>query len=319
MSINIDTARAKGIYPGTLPLDRVEVLGSVDGVTTSLQLSRNSRPPMLDHQDKYMMKAQVHVSKSFTISDVQPLPRRKHYCQIYQVVKHMLRGRLLASFQDREHEGGDTRSQDVMEMIRLSSIKDLGPLKYFLGIEVARIKDGLVLSRRKCIIDIIKDIGMMGCKPCSFLMEQNLKLNKENEEPRVDARAPVSWKSKKHTVVSRSSTEAEYRAMAVTVSEINRMRWLLEKIEVKQIGPTPIYCDNKAARNIATNLIFQERTKHLEMDCYFVRERADSQEVVTLPIHTKMQVADLFTKALGQQQFESLVGKLGMQSLHAPS
>nr|GEX94501.1 retrovirus-related Pol polyprotein from transposon TNT 1-94 [Tanacetum cinerariifolium] len=74
-------ARAGGIYPGTLPLDRVEVLGSDNGVTTSLQLSRNSRPPMLDHQDKYMMKAQVHVLKSSTIFDVQPLPRRKHYCQ----------------------------------------------------------------------------------------------------------------------------------------------------------------------------------------------------------------------------------------------
>nr|GEV86914.1 ribonuclease H-like domain-containing protein [Tanacetum cinerariifolium] len=60
-----------GIFPRTLPLDRVEVLGSFDGVTTSLQLSQNSRPPMLDHQDK-----------------------------IYQVVKHMLRRRLLASFQD---------------------------------------------------------------------------------------------------------------------------------------------------------------------------------------------------------------------------
>nr|GFC36438.1 hypothetical protein [Tanacetum cinerariifolium] len=85
---------------------------SDDGVTTTLQLSQNSRPPMLDHQDKYMMKAQLHVSKSSAISDEQPLPRRKHYCQIYQVVKHMLMGRLLASFQDHEHEGGDTRSQD---------------------------------------------------------------------------------------------------------------------------------------------------------------------------------------------------------------
>nr|GEW67624.1 hypothetical protein [Tanacetum cinerariifolium] len=66
---------------------------------------------MLDHQDKYMMKAQVHVLKYFTISDILPLPRRKQYCQIYQVVKHMLRGRLLASFQDHEHKGGDTRSQ----------------------------------------------------------------------------------------------------------------------------------------------------------------------------------------------------------------
>nr|GFB00031.1 hypothetical protein [Tanacetum cinerariifolium] len=87
------------------------IKGSDDGVTTSLQLSQNSSHSMLDHQDKYMMKAQVHVLKSSTISEVQPLPRRKHYCQIYQVVKHMLKRRLLASFQDREHEGGDTRSQ----------------------------------------------------------------------------------------------------------------------------------------------------------------------------------------------------------------
>nr|GEZ41536.1 hypothetical protein [Tanacetum cinerariifolium] len=69
------------------------------------------KTPMLDHQDKYMIKAQVHVLKSSAISDLQPLPRRKHYFQIYQVVKHMLRGRLLASFQDHKHKGGDTRSQ----------------------------------------------------------------------------------------------------------------------------------------------------------------------------------------------------------------
>nr|GEU55176.1 hypothetical protein [Tanacetum cinerariifolium] len=72
------------------------------------------KTPMLDHQDKNMMKALVHESKSSTISDVQPLPRRKHFCQIYQMIKHMLRGRLLASFQDLEHEGGDTRSQGGM-------------------------------------------------------------------------------------------------------------------------------------------------------------------------------------------------------------
>nr|GEU99625.1 reverse transcriptase domain-containing protein [Tanacetum cinerariifolium] len=54
--------------------------GSDDGVTTSFQRSHNSRPSMLDHQDNYMMKAQVHVSKSFAISDEQALPQRKHHC-----------------------------------------------------------------------------------------------------------------------------------------------------------------------------------------------------------------------------------------------
>nr|GEV49698.1 ATP-dependent zinc metalloprotease FTSH 4, mitochondrial-like [Tanacetum cinerariifolium] len=61
--------------------------GSDGGVTTSLQLSRNSRPPMLDHQDKYMMKAQVHVSKSFAISDIQALPRRKYHRQHDKSIK----------------------------------------------------------------------------------------------------------------------------------------------------------------------------------------------------------------------------------------
>nr|GEV95568.1 hypothetical protein [Tanacetum cinerariifolium] len=101
------------ILPGST--SNSSAVGSNDGVTTSLQLSRNSRPPMLDLQDKHKMKAQVHVSKSFANSDVQPPPRRKHYCQIYQVVKHMLRGRLLASFQDREHKDGDTRSQGIIK------------------------------------------------------------------------------------------------------------------------------------------------------------------------------------------------------------
>nr|GEU66729.1 hypothetical protein [Tanacetum cinerariifolium] len=82
-----------------------------DSITISFQRSQNSRP-MLNHQDKYMMKAQEHVSKSFAISDIQALPQRKYF--YYQVVKQVLRGRLLASFQDLEHEGGDTRSQGGM-------------------------------------------------------------------------------------------------------------------------------------------------------------------------------------------------------------
>nr|GEY99807.1 Gag-Pol polyprotein [Tanacetum cinerariifolium] len=96
------TRIAEGIYPGTLPLDRVKVLvmngnpsrviikqlcGSDNDVTTSLQLSRNSRPPMLDHQDKYIMKAQVYMLKSFAISDEQPLPQRKYHCQYDKSIK----------------------------------------------------------------------------------------------------------------------------------------------------------------------------------------------------------------------------------------
>ncbi|GJT55139.1 retrotransposon protein, putative, ty1-copia subclass [Tanacetum coccineum] len=91
--------------------------------------------------------------------------------------------------------------------------------------------------------------------------------------------APISWKSKKQSVVSRSSAEAEYRAMANAVSEVLWMRWLLSFLETAPTGPTPLFCDNQAARHIANNPVFHERTKHVEMDCYFVRERVDSKEI----------------------------------------
>ncbi|KAI3722512.1 hypothetical protein L2E82_33551 [Cichorium intybus] len=67
------------------------------------------------------------------------------------------------------------------------SIKDLGSLKYFLGIEVAKTPDGLVLSQRKFTLDILKDSGMLGSRPSSFPIEQNLKLDHDESQLTVDA------------------------------------------------------------------------------------------------------------------------------------
>nr|GEU35818.1 hypothetical protein [Tanacetum cinerariifolium] len=110
------------------------------------------KTPMLDHQDKYMMKAQVHVSKSSAISDKQPLPRRKHYCQIYQVVKHMLKGRLLATFQDHEHKGGDTRS---LAPAKSNSYYQAFNVKSLFG-EIVSVKKSQVKLKSRFIIKITK-------------------------------------------------------------------------------------------------------------------------------------------------------------------
>lgn len=131
--------------------------------------------------------------------------------------------------------------------------------------------------------------------------------------------APISWRTKKQSVVSRSSAEAEYRAMASTVSELLWLRWLLQDIEAPQSHATTLYCDNQAAIHIANNPVFHERTKHVEMDCYFVRERVASGDISPRKIPTEDQVADLFTKALGTERFRFLVGKLGIRNLHAPT
>ncbi|KAD4586594.1 hypothetical protein E3N88_24195 [Mikania micrantha] len=84
---------------------------------------------------------------------------------------------------------GNDREQihDVKnELNRRFSIKDLGDLKYFLGIEVARTSKVFILSQRKYIFDILKDCGLQGSWPSSFPMEPNLKLDKGDTEPKVD-------------------------------------------------------------------------------------------------------------------------------------
>jgi hypothetical protein len=81
----------------------------------------------------------------------------------------------------------------------------------------------------------------------------------------------ISWRSKKQSVVIRSSTEAEYRALADTTSELLWLRWLLQDLGVSTSSATPIYCDNRSAIQIARNDVFHERTKHIEIDCHLVR------------------------------------------------
>ncbi|GKA96093.1 putative RNA-directed DNA polymerase [Tanacetum coccineum] len=216
------------------------------------------------------------------------------------------------------------------------NIKDLGLLKYFLGVEVAKTKDGLVLSQRKYTLDILENSGKMRCKPSAFPIEQGLKLDKGESESRVHASqyrrligrllylqatrpditysvnilsqfvadprnshleaanrvlgmslheaitywlyalarwTHISCKTKKESLVSRSSAEAEYRAMASTVNEIIWVRWLL----------------------------------------------IESKEIILMKISSKMQIADLLTKGLPTHQLQFLLGKIGITDLHAPS
>jgi hypothetical protein len=83
----------------------------------------------------------------------------------------------------------------------------------------------------------------------------------------------VYWSAKRQTVVSWSSAEAEYCVVANGVAEVTWQRQLLHELQSPPSRCTLVYCDNIIAVYLSTNPIQHQRTKHVEIDLYFVRER----------------------------------------------
>lgn len=302
-------------------------------------------------------------------------------------------------------------------------MKDLGVLKFFLGIEIMRSNKGIILNQRKYALELIADLGLGEAKSVCTPLEQNLKLTSieydESVQTKVDgddlvtdvtmyqrllgrliyltntrpditfavqhlsqfmhrpkkshleaafrvvryirknpgqgillsaasktqliafcdsdwASCPmsrrsvtgfcikigeslVSWKSKKQTTVSRSSAEAEYRSMAVVVAEVVWLNGLLKEVSPNQFDKSLVLSDSKAALQIAANPVFHERTKHIEIDCHFVRDKIKDGTIQMQHIRTTEQLADLMTKALSIKQHEFLVSKLGVKDIYQPS
>ncbi|KAL0641314.1 hypothetical protein Bca4012_102595 [Brassica carinata] len=291
-------------------------------------------------------------------------------------------------------------------------IKDLGEMKYFLGIEICRSKEGLFMSQRKYTMDMLKETGVLGGKIAKTPLEEGYKVLREGEveenqlfedaklyrrmvgkliyltitrpdicfavnqvsqhmqapkvhhwkmvdrilrylsgshgqgvwmgcngstevvgycdadwaEDRVDRRSTtgyctfiggnlVTWKSKKQKVISCSSAEAEYRAMLKLTNELVWIKGILKHLEIEQSTPMTMHCDNQAAIHIASNSVFHERTKHIEVDCHKVRQMIILG--VILPCYTRSedQLADVFTKAARLKTMESILSRLGLIDL----
>ncbi|XP_062014054.1 uncharacterized mitochondrial protein AtMg00810-like [Rosa rugosa] len=129
----------------------------------------------------------------------------------------------------------------------------------------------------------------------------------------------VSWRSKRQKTVSLFSAEAEYRAMSGACCELTWLGFLLQDLGVLQPKPAVLYCDNKAALHIAANPVFHERTRHIEMDCHFIRDKIQDGYVVTNFVNSSHQLADVLTKPLGKEVFIPMIRKLGVRDIHSPT
>jgi histone deacetylase 1/2 len=287
------------------------------------------------------------------------------------------------------------------------ALKDLGDLSFFLGIEVKKTNEGIVLTQQKYATDFLARVGMKGCKPSPTPLSTTEKLSAYEGEPlgyedstryrsivgglqyltltRPDIafsvnkicqylHAPttvhwtaakrilryiqhtssvglvfnktssmivsafsdadwagclddrrstggfaiflgsnlISWCAKKQPTVSRSSTEAEYKALANATAEVIWVQSLLGELGIKQTKVPCLWCDNLGATYLSAN---HARTKHIEIDYHFVRERVANRQLQIRFVHSGDQVADGFTKALPTRSLEEFKRNLTLVKL----
>jgi hypothetical protein len=124
----------------------------------------------------------------------------------------------------------------------------------------------------------------------------------------------VSWSAKRQTVVSCSSAEVEYRAVANDVAEATWLRQLLHELQTPSPRCTLVYCDNISVVYLSTNPVQHQRTKHVEIDLHFVREKVAIGQVCVLHVPTTSQFTDIFTKGLPSSVFKEFWSSLNICS-----
>lgn len=123
----------------------------------------------------------------------------------------------------------------------------------------------------------------------------------------------ISWSSKRQPTLSRSSAEAEYRGVANVVSESCWIRNLFLELHFPLYKATLVYCDNVSAIYLSSNPVQHQRTKHIEMDIHFVREKVARGHVRVLHVPSRYQIADIFTKGLPRILFDEFRDSLSVR------
>jgi hypothetical protein len=122
---------------------------------------------------------------------------------------------------------------------------------------------------------------------------------------------PVSWASRRQPCVALSTTEAEFVAAADATKEAVWFQQLLSELGI-DARSTTIYCDNQSAIALVNNPTFHQRTKHIDVRLFYIRELQESKKVNIVYLNTEQQIADILTKPLAAPRFEKLRDALGV-------
>jgi hypothetical protein len=283
----------------------------------------------------------------------------------------------------------------LLDLQRDFALKDLGPLHFFLGVQVTPVSDGILLSQEKYTQDLLTRADMLNCKAAATPLSTSKKLSGQQGEPLAAEDATkyrsivgalqyltltrpdiafavnkvcqylhsptsshwtavkwilrylkhtmgiglnirkssstlvsafsdvdwagcsddrkstggfavflgpnlISWCAKKQKTVSRSSTEAEYKAMTDATAEIMWVQSVLRDLGIPSPKAAKLWCDNMGVRYLASNPISHGRMKHVEVNFHFVRDRVAHKLLEVRFISTNDQIADGFTKAISQ-------------------
>ncbi|GJW13398.1 cysteine-rich receptor-like protein kinase 8 [Tanacetum coccineum] len=182
------------------------------------------------------------------------------------------------------------------------SIKDLGNINYYLGIEFLINKQGVTMTQRKYALELIHTAGVLDLKSSHIPIDPNVKLNDSDEDPLPNA--------------------SIYRTLVVNgliaqsledPSLVSASFWsLLQDLQTTITKPVPIFCDNQSSIALALNPVQHARTKHIEIDCHFVRDKIKNGLIYPTFVPSNQQAADVFTKGLSRAPFHTCISKLGM-------
>jgi hypothetical protein len=124
----------------------------------------------------------------------------------------------------------------------------------------------------------------------------------------------VSWSSRKQDIVTTSTTEAEYVALANATKEALWLRQLLGELGYCQTGPSLLLADNQGAIVLSEDQSNHACTKHIDVRFHFVRERTANGEIFVKYVQSQDNVVDIFTKPLPTATFTLLRRRLGVSA-----